>query len=294
MVKEIQYTSIKRVLDNLTEHPLLRDLTLEQAIRHTIRFIGLHGYTKIYADKQEDIDIHEFRGMLPCDLISIIQVKDVMSGICLRSMTDNFYPPEKKDPCKDKPYALHELFGHGELAFKTQGRVIYTSFPEGKVTVAYKAIPVDDDGYPLLIDDESYLGALEAYIKKQVFTTLFDTGKFGVGKNSNMVLQNAQQDYAFLARQLNGKFQTPSVSEFESISRSLTAMIPRMREFDKGFRNLGDREYLRRHDNNDNALASKGLVGGEGAPIGNVAADNDCIPIKPFTDEEIDYIINNA
>lgn len=29
MVTEIQYTSIKRVLDNLLEHPMLRDLTLE-------------------------------------------------------------------------------------------------------------------------------------------------------------------------------------------------------------------------------------------------------------------------
>ena len=57
MVKEVQYVSIKRVLDNLMDHPLLRDLTLEQVVRHTIRFIGLHGYSKLYQDKVEDVEI---------------------------------------------------------------------------------------------------------------------------------------------------------------------------------------------------------------------------------------------
>lgn len=83
MVKEIQYTSIKRVLDNILDHPLLRDVSLEQAVRYTIRFIGLFGMPKLYCDKIEDVEIHEFRGLLPCDLISIVQVKDLATGICL-------------------------------------------------------------------------------------------------------------------------------------------------------------------------------------------------------------------
>ena len=52
MVNEIQYTSIKRVLDNLMDHPMLRDLNLEQVVRYTIRFIQIHGYNKLYQDKQ--------------------------------------------------------------------------------------------------------------------------------------------------------------------------------------------------------------------------------------------------
>ena len=104
MVKEIQYTSIRRVLDNLLEHPMLSDVSLEQAVRYTIRFIGLHGFPKFYQDKIEEIEIHEFRGLLPCDLISIDQVKDMDYHVCLRSMTDTFTlgiapppPPPPKD-----------------------------------------------------------------------------------------------------------------------------------------------------------------------------------------------------
>lgn len=258
MVKEIQYTNIRRVLDNLLEHPLLRDLTLEQVVRYTIRFIGLHGLSKIYQDKIVDVEIEDFKGLLPCDLISIIQVKDLKTGVCLRSMTDNFahgMVPHCKPtkPHKDllnnvehhpkRPWYIPPMFRFiEEPAFKTQGRIIYTSFPCGTVGLAYKSIPVDEDGYPLLIDNENYLAALEAYIKKTVFTIKFDTGKIQAG-----VLQNAQRDYAMLSAELQSEFTAPSTSEMESLTRMINTLIPKMREFDNGFSHLGDREYIRKH-----------------------------------------------
>lgn len=259
MVTEIQYVNIRRILDECTEHPLMKDLTLEQAVRHTLKFISLHGLSRFYQDKIVDIDIHEFRGLLPCDLISIIQVKDLATHTCLRAMTDSFTPglvPKPEPPSCGKPHKdlmnnvkpKRELYipkrkGYtGEPAFKTQGRIIFTSFPEGKVQIAYRAIPVDEDGFPLLIDNETYLACLEAYIKKKVFTVKFDTGKLQAG-----VLQNAQQEYYTLSAELASEFNTPSPSEMEAYSRMYQTLIPKMREFDNGFRNLGDREYLWKH-----------------------------------------------
>ena len=263
MVKELQYTSIRRVLDNLMDHPLLRDITLEQVVRYTIRFIGLHGYPKLYHDKIVDVKIEDFRGLLPCDLISIIQVKDLDTGNCLRAMTDNFPMGEVEESSKFKvqgskkkdllnnmrePKKLKELYipalrkYREEPAFKTQGRIIYTSFPVGVVGISYKAIQVDEDGFPMLLDNENYLAALEAYIKKQVFTIKYDTGKIQSG-----VLQNAQRDYAMLAGQLQSEFMIPSISEMEAISRAMTHLIPQVRNFDNGFVDLGNREYLRKH-----------------------------------------------
>ena len=129
-----------------------------------------------------------------------------------------------------------------EPSFKTQGRVLYTSFPEGIVQVAYKSIPVDEDGFPMLIDNENYLAALEAYIKKQVFTIKFDQQKISAG-----VLENAQKEYAWAAKTLTMEFVMPSQNEMESLTRMWNTMIPKMREFDNGFKDLGNREYLRKH-----------------------------------------------
>lgn len=231
MVKEIQYTSIKRVLDDLLDHPMLRDLSLDQVVRYTIRFISLNGFPKLYQNKETVLDIENYRAVLPCDLIAINQVKDCKTQICLRAMTDTFLPADKR------------LLT--ELSFKTQGQLLYTSFKEGQVEVSYKAIPVDENGFPLLVDNEIYIAALEAYIKKQVFTIKFDQGKV-----TGPVLQNAKQDYALLAGQLNSEFTIPSISEMQSISNMLTHMVPRMNEFYKGFKTLGAKEIIFTHDNN--------------------------------------------
>lgn len=256
MVTNIQYTNIRRVLDDITEHPLLRDVTLEQVIRHTIRFISLHGYPQLYQDKISIVDIKDFRGLLPCDLVSIIQVWDTVANVCLRAMTDTFTPglrpkPDMRNQPKDllnnmKPPVdtcvppIQEY--KEEPSFKTQGRVIFTSFPEGRVEVSYKAIPVDEDGFPLLIDNETYLNALEAYIKVKVFTVKFDTGKIQAG-----VLSNAQTEYAWASHLLQSEMTMPSISEMESLTRMMNTLIKPVRQFDNGFKDLGNREYLRRH-----------------------------------------------
>lgn len=257
MIKEIQYTNIRRVLDNLMEHPLLRDITLEQVVRYVIRFISLHGYPKMFQDKIENVDIKDFRGILPCDLISITQVKDLETGLCLRAMTDTFpkglepSPPKFPKPDKDLLNNVKDITQQyispahkfdEEPSFKTQGRIIFTSFPEGCVEIAYRSIPVDKDGFPLLIDNENYLACLEAYIKKQVFTVKFDQGKIASG-----VLQNVQQEYAWLAGQLQSEMTIPSYSEMESIGRYIQTILPSVKHFDNGFRDLGQREYIRKH-----------------------------------------------
>lgn len=233
MVKEYQYTNIRRVLDELHKHPLLSDLTLEQVVSYVVSFIGIFGMPRLYQDKEEVIHIEEFRGLLPCDLISINQVKECKSGVCMRSMTDNFMPREHYN--KNVGYKVPQ-----ELTFKTQGQIIYTSFKTGDVSISYKSIPVDKDGFPLLIDNSVFLKTLEAYIKREVFTILFDMGKIQAA-----VLQNAQQQYAWLAGTLQSEFTIPSISEMESIKRSWCTLIQRTSSFNDGFRNNGNQEYIK-------------------------------------------------
>ena len=233
MVKEYNYINIREALSRVLRHPLLQDVTLEQAVQYTIDFIGIFGMPKLYQNKEEILHIENFRAKLPCDLISINQIKECKTGVCLRSMTDNFMPREHYD--RSAGYKIPQ-----ELSFKTQGQVLYVSFKTGDVSVSYKAIPVDKDGFPLLIDNPVFLKTLEAYIKREAFTILFDMGKIAPA-----VLQNTQQSYAWLAGQLQSEFTIPSQSEMESISRMWNTLIQRTNEFNTGFKSLGDREYLK-------------------------------------------------
>lgn len=233
MVKEYQYTNVRQVLDELKKHPLLQDLTLEQVVSYIVTFIGIFGMPKLYQDKEEVLHIENFRAKLPCNCIQINQIKECKTGVCLRSMTDNFMPREHYD--RNAGYKIPQ-----ELAFKTQGQVLYVSFKTGDVSVSYKILPVDKDGFPLLIDNPVFLKALEAYIKREAFTILFDMGKIAPA-----VLQNTQQQYAFLAGQLQSEFTIPSISEMESIKNSWCTLIQRTSEFTTGFKNNGDREYIK-------------------------------------------------
>ena len=233
MVKEYNYINIREALSRVLRHPLLQDVTLEQAVQYTIDFIGIFGMPKLYQDKEEVLHIEDFRAKLPCDLISINQIKECKTGVCLRSMTDNFMPREQYD--RNAGYKMPQ-----ELSFKTQGQVLYVSFKTGDVSVSYKAIPVDKDGFPLLIDNPVFLKALEAYIKREAFTILFDMGKI-----TPAVLQNTQQQYAWLAGQLQSEFTIPSISEMESIKNSWCTLLQRTNEFSNGFKNNGDQEYIK-------------------------------------------------
>lgn len=231
MVKEIEYINIKELLSRVLRHRLLQEFTLEQAIQYTIDFIGIFGFPELYEDKQALVDICDYRGKLPCDLISIDMVKECKTNVPLRSMTAAFNPGGK--------YYNHL---RQEPQFKVQNRIIITSFPEGKVIIAYKAIPVDDEGLPLLVNNTKYLKALELYVKCQLFTYLFDEGKI-----TQQVLNHTEQEYAWAAGQLEEEFKTPSVSEMQSITNSLQQIIRRNDEFYNRFESLGNKEFRRIH-----------------------------------------------
>lgn len=226
MIKERNnFVNIREVLARVTSHSMLKNIDLEQAIRYTVDFLSIVGCPTFYLDKEVDITIEDYRGIMPCDLVSIIQVKDKSTGFCMHSMSDTFNPRE---------YDFHT-----EPTFKTQGNVILTSFKTGEITISYKALPVDETGIPLLIDNANFLKALELYIKKEKFGDLYDEGKIRDG-----IMIKAEKDYAWAVAQCEKEFIMPSISELQSITNMWNTLIPRVTEFDNGFTELGNREYL--------------------------------------------------
>ena len=67
MVKEIKYVSIKEIVSRVLRHPMLKDFGLEQAIQYVADFNDIFGLPKLMEDKETDVDIKDYRGVLPCD-----------------------------------------------------------------------------------------------------------------------------------------------------------------------------------------------------------------------------------
>lgn len=218
MIKEKNIISVKEVLSRLLRHPLLQDVNIEQAVQYTIDFIGIFGLPNFYEVKTVTLPIDNYRTTLPTDLESIDSVSH--NGNILNVVSQ----------------------GVDEYGYKVQGRVLYTSFKSGEIDLTYKSISVDDHGFPYLIDNPVFLKALEAYIKKEVFTILFDMGKI-----QPQVLQHAEQQYAWLAGQLQAEFSIPSVTEMEKLKNMWCSLIQRNNEFSKGFKTLGAVENFKVH-----------------------------------------------
>lgn len=224
MVTEFNYIRLEEILSRVLRHPLMQDMTYEAGVQYTVDFLQTVGIPQTFIEKHACINIKNYRALMPCDLIQIIQVKDNKSNKYLKSMSSSIYDKDNNN-----------------LTYKTQGNVLYTSFKEGNVEIYYKAIPIDENGVPLIPDNPVFLKALELYIKKEWFTILFDVGKI----NQN-ILQNTQQEYAFKVAQCNNMFIIPSVSEMQTITNMFNQLLPNTRQFEKGFKNLGVREELKK------------------------------------------------
>lgn len=226
------YISIKQILDDVLDHPLMRHVSLERVVNHAVHFIRIVGMPNAFVEKTAKIEIRDYRGCLPCDYYGMIQVRMHNKGHrpgVFRYSTDNFHMSKEKS---------HSM----ELTYKLQGKMIHTSIKEGEIEIAYYAMKVDDEGYPMIPDDSSYIRAFELYIKKGVFTTLFELGQI----NAN-ILQNIQQEYAWAVGQAQSSLIRPSIDQMQSLTNSLNTLVVRATEHDRGFRDNGERELIRLH-----------------------------------------------
>jgi hypothetical protein len=226
-----RYISIKVILDDLLQHPLLKDVTFERAVNYTQEFIRIVGMPRAFEERVAKLEIKDYRAALPCDFESMIQVRAVKENCkdykVLRETTDSFHLSYNKQDSFD-------------VTYKLQGNAIYTSMKEGLIEIVYNAVVVDSEGYPMIPDNSSFVRALEFYIKKQVFTVLFDLGQI-----NQQVYTNVCQEYAWYVGQAQSDLVRPTVDQMESITNMWNTLIPRVREHSRGFVNNGSKEYIK-------------------------------------------------
>lgn len=220
------YISIKQVLDDILAHPMLQNVSLERAVNYATELIRILNVPKTYQDKIIKLDIHEYRCLLPCDFYEVIQMR----------IANQDY----SKPLKPSTNSFGPIADSLELTYNIQNNVLYTSMKEGTVEMAYKSIAVDDDGYPLIPDNASFIRALESYIKKQYFTILFDKGQL-----HQSILQNVKQEYAFNVAQASTALLMPNQDEMQDIVDQNSRLIPRTNERRRYYETMSTKERLK-------------------------------------------------
>lgn len=228
--RDMTYTNIKLIMDRITRHPLMQDIPFETVVDCAVDFIRIVGTPPSFVNKVEVLKVERYRAELPCDFYEMIQVRDAKSGWAFRYTSDSFHLSGQKPQLSD-------------LTYKIQNNVIFTSIERGDIEISYMALPVDDEGYPLIPDNSSYTRALEAYIKRYWFTIQFDLGKINA-----QVMNKADQDYAWAVGQAQTDLIRPTIDQMEMISNMWNKFLPdTTRDHRTGFLHEGTQEHIRIH-----------------------------------------------
>jgi hypothetical protein len=114
-----------------------------------------------------------------------------------------------------RPSAIHctnlDAKCRGELTYEVNNNQIVTNFREGRLVMAYRAIPTDDQGYPMIPDDHHVLQFVIASIATKIAFKLYWTDK--VNENKFALVANTR-DVAF--KKAIGKTQLDNKDYFES------------------------------------------------------------------------------
>ena len=227
----MDFITINDIASSVYDHPLLRDVSFERIVRETQSFIKIVGMPTVFENKQADVEIKKWRGLLPCDYYQMNQVVYRQGdGHCtaFRASTDTFTP-------EGTP-------ANSDYTYKIQGNIIYTTLPEGTITLNYQAIKVDDNGFPMIVNNETFIRALVSYIKYQIFTEYFDSSKI-----PQAVMEKAEKDYYAHVAQAQNSLIMPDIDHMESISRIINDMFTRQREHSNMFKDMSKLHTLKTH-----------------------------------------------
>lgn len=222
----IQYISIRQIMDDLLDDPLLQDLTLERVVNYSQKFIKILGMPQEFTEKNIELQLHDYRTQLPCDFYEMIQVKD-KEGFSYRNSTDSFH------------MSRHEK-SHVDLTYKLQNNYLYSNVKEGPIFISYRAIELDEDGFPLIPDLASFIEALRLYIDKQKTRQLFRLGKI-----NQAVYQDIQQEYAWYVGQAQSELQRLTLDKAESVSNVWNNLITKQNDHNKQYIHSGSKEYIK-------------------------------------------------
>lgn len=204
--------------------------------------------------KIKDVNIHNYRGELCEDLVYINSVS--FNGYPILPSTSPLGPIkiDLKGSPSDAPYAFYEdkiqnkvfvnpadsglytLNNRGlyeRVTYQINNGCIKTSFHDGCLKISYQAMPIDDDGFPLVPDYVEFREALYWYINMKYSYSLWRRGELRDG-----IYVHAQEQWHWYCQQAANKAMIPDLNTLESIKRSFLCLRPRTEQFRNFFNDL--------------------------------------------------------
>jgi hypothetical protein len=254
-----KYTSCKRVIAKV-----FQDLDLQEEPHRVLDFIDWigEGLKKIGSFPQMVtktlgkegyplLVIDEYQAKLPSDLHTINQVAFARDPngpfFAMRYATGSFSsnhvvtnaPDPTTDANRTQPNSENNTIFSYDWFYNIQGGYIKTNLREGNLMISYQAIPVDEDGFPLIPDDESFLEALYWYINMKLLYPEFRSGRV-----RDAIYYDAKSSWNYYRKQAYGNAMMPDGDQLESIKNVWNKLIPEINANRTFFSTIGQQELF--------------------------------------------------
>lgn len=266
----IEYTSVDRILSSvhreLGELPFEEDDILEW-IGEAIGFLNVY---PILEDRVTTIQVKDFRGQIPSNLVhllslhkkgsiaysvesekpKLVEVIDCFGTYSIKyefekwnqivRENEGLVPIVKGDHSKisrnkcDKDGQTSE--GAEYTIVGGSHREFLFSFRDGPVIIAYKAVATDEEtGYPLIPDQSDFLSAVLYYLKWKISEAMTWRGREGYSQ----MLQYARGEWLRYAKQAKNWAKMPKTAEeWQSVMMNQYYSLTDLQQFYKGFSRL--------------------------------------------------------
>ena len=225
------YKSLGSLLWTLLKNPICQDLSYEDAAEYALECIKLLGAPVIYINKIDILELTQYKTELPCDLLYIESVK---YGSNVMRESSNIYHLDS--------FEFENENQNTEFTYKIQNGVIFTSRQNGCIEISYKAIHCDENGYPLIPDNQKVELALEYYILSRYLEPLWMMGKV-----TDKVFEYIQQKRYFYIPSAQQGLQMPSIDKMETIMNGINRLIISNNSHSNNFKNYGVKEQIKQY-----------------------------------------------
>jgi len=243
MITNGKYVSCRAIIEKAyRDMGMLDQLDFGNAVEWIGEAIEFIGTPMQYIEKVETICISHRKGRLPIDMHLLItagaaphqDIEHAQHFAQMRYSTDAYHM-----------FCSHtkDMNCTSDITYKVNDDYMFVNFDEGTVRLAYKAIPVDEEGYPRIPDDIKFKNAVAYHLMMKIGFI-----KWMQGKINNNVYQKLEQDRDWYIGAAQTRGNMPNPDMMESIKNNWIRLIKKINQQKDGFSSAGHQEERYTHN----------------------------------------------
>lgn len=228
-----QYTTVERVIEKLQDWYGFDEVDKISIIEHICDIAGYLNIPESFVDKFTTVDIENYRAALPTDFYSLNpgSVMEVDSACVLRESFDLMTRFDIDDD-----YSTTDVPDTILYTYLIKQGYIFTGLEETTLEIAYKAFPIDTDGYPMIPDDSKAIRAAVDYIAGKIAMKYWLKDRL-----SEVKYREIQQQTYFSMASYYTHSKMPSIDQMEGLKNKYLQLVGNPNHHDNNFKYLNSR-----------------------------------------------------